>query len=100
MASLGLVKKTNGRLGVTEPISLSGPTEFDVTKTQELEKVKFLYHVFMINIVCISFIGVSDWDSIFVDQFLADAGLYESQEEAVSRDEVLGRLDQVDSIVR
>lgn len=29
------------------------------------------------------------------DQFLADAGLYESQEEAVSREEVLGRLDQV-----
>lgn len=40
MASPGLVKKNNGRLGVTEPISLSGPTEFDVIKTQELEKVK------------------------------------------------------------
>lgn len=32
----------------------------------------------------------------FYDQFLADVGLYESQEEAVSREEVLGRLDQVD----
>ncbi|XP_043693418.1 nuclear poly(A) polymerase 1-like [Telopea speciosissima] len=52
-------------LGVTEPISLGGPTEFDVIKTRELDK------------------------------FLADVGLYESQEEAVSREEVLGRLDQI-----
>lgn len=29
-------------------------------------------------------------------QFLQDVGLYESQEEAVSREEVLGRLDQVE----
>lgn len=28
-------------------------------------------------------------------QFLADAGLYESHEEAIKREEVLGRLDQV-----
>jgi hypothetical protein len=28
-------------------------------------------------------------------QFLVSAGLYESQEEAVQREEVLGRLDQV-----
>lgn len=28
-------------------------------------------------------------------QFLADAGLYESHEEAIGREEVLGRLDQV-----
>lgn len=26
-------------LGITEPISLSGPTEYDVIKTRELEKV-------------------------------------------------------------
>jgi hypothetical protein len=32
---------------------------------------------------------------IGVNQFLADAGLYESQAEAVSREEVLGKLDQV-----
>ncbi|EEC80500.1 hypothetical protein OsI_22746 [Oryza sativa Indica Group] len=55
----------NGYLGVTEPISLSGPTEKDVVRTQEVEKC------------------------------LADAGLYESQEEAVSREEVLGKLDQI-----
>ncbi|XP_010916255.1 nuclear poly(A) polymerase 1 isoform X2 [Elaeis guineensis] len=65
MASSGLAKRGNGYLGVTEPISWSGPTEFDITKTHELEK------------------------------YLADAGLYESQEEAVSREEVLGRLDQI-----
>ncbi|GJS32497.1 nuclear poly(A) polymerase 1 [Tanacetum coccineum] len=53
------------RLGITDPISLGGPTEFDVIKTNELEK------------------------------FLADAGLYESHEEAISREEVLGRLDQI-----
>ncbi|PIA33446.1 hypothetical protein AQUCO_04100107v1 [Aquilegia coerulea] len=53
------------KLGVTDPISLGGPTDFDRIKTQELEK------------------------------YLCDAGLYESQEEAVSREEVLGRLDQI-----
>ncbi|KAF6158385.1 hypothetical protein GIB67_022465 [Kingdonia uniflora] len=53
------------QLGVTEPISLGGPTEFDTSKNQELEK------------------------------FLVDAGLYESQQEAVYREEVLGRLDQI-----
>ncbi|CAK7349665.1 unnamed protein product [Dovyalis caffra] len=70
MGSPGLINRNNGhhqqqRLGITEPISLGGPTEYDVMKTRELEK------------------------------FLQDAGLYESQEEAVSREEVLGRLDQI-----
>ncbi|THU69758.1 hypothetical protein C4D60_Mb08t17790 [Musa balbisiana] len=65
MESSGLVKRSNGHLGVTEPISWSGPTEYDVIRTQELDK------------------------------YLADAGLYESQEEAVSREEILGRLDQI-----
>ncbi|KAJ4826509.1 Nuclear poly(A) polymerase 1 [Turnera subulata] len=69
MGSPGLINRNNGqqhqRLGITEPISLGGPSEYDVVKTRELEK------------------------------FLQDAGLYESQEEAVSREEVLGRLDQI-----
>nr|XP_043629934.1 nuclear poly(A) polymerase 1 [Erigeron canadensis] len=66
MGSQGFNNQKNGqRLGITEPISLGGPTEFDVIKTNELEK------------------------------FLADAGLYESHEEAISREEVLGRLDQI-----
>ncbi|XP_078175613.1 poly(A) polymerase 1 isoform X1 [Carex rostrata] len=60
-----MAKPTNGYLGVTEPVSLSGPTEIDVVRTQELEK------------------------------FLADAGLYPSNDDAVCREEVLGRLDQV-----
>ncbi|MED6222445.1 Nuclear poly(A) polymerase 1 [Stylosanthes scabra] len=67
MGSPGLSNRSNGqqRLGITEPISLAGPTEYDVIKTRELEK------------------------------YLQDAGLYESQEEAVAREEVLGRLDQI-----
>lgn len=66
MGSQGFNSQTNGpRLGITEPISLGGPSEYDIIKTNELEK------------------------------FLADAGLYESQEEAISREEVLGRLDQI-----
>ncbi|XP_021638301.2 nuclear poly(A) polymerase 1 isoform X2 [Hevea brasiliensis] len=69
MGSPGLSTRNNGqqqqRLGITEPISLGGPTEYDEIKTHELEK------------------------------FLRDVGLYESQEEAVSREEVLGRLDQI-----
>ena len=31
----------------------------------------------------------------FACKFLVDAGLYESQEEAVRREEVLGQIDQV-----
>ncbi|KAG6550837.1 hypothetical protein Mapa_007633 [Marchantia paleacea] len=56
----------NGQhLGVTEPISTAGPTDLDLKQTSELEK------------------------------YLVQAGLYESQEEAVRREEVLGRLDQI-----
>ena len=41
MGSPGLSNRNNGqqRLGITEPISLAGPTEYDVIKTRELEKV-------------------------------------------------------------
>lgn len=66
MGSPGLGTGNSGqRLGITEPISLGGPTEYDVIKARELEK------------------------------YLQNVGLYESQEEAVSREEVLGRLDQI-----
>lgn len=42
MGSPGINNRNNGQhLGVTEPISLGGPTEFDVIKTRELEKVSF-----------------------------------------------------------
>ncbi|BAU02729.1 hypothetical protein LR48_Vigan10g032300 [Vigna angularis] len=63
----GLSDQNNGqqRLGITEPISLAGPSEDDLIKTRELEK------------------------------YLQGVGLYESQEEAVGREEVLGRLDQI-----
>ncbi|KAF3785389.1 Nuclear poly(A) polymerase 1 [Nymphaea thermarum] len=66
MATAGVGTQNNRQyLGVTEPISLGGPTELDINRTQELEK------------------------------FLAASGLYESQEESVAREEVLGRLDQI-----
>nr|XP_011466871.1 PREDICTED: nuclear poly(A) polymerase 1-like [Fragaria vesca subsp. vesca] len=48
------------------PISLSGPTEFDVMKSRELER-------YLRN----------------------DAGIYECREESVMREEVLGRLDEI-----
>ncbi|CAH8357385.1 unnamed protein product [Eruca vesicaria subsp. sativa] len=59
------VQQNGQRYGITEPISLGGPTELDVIKTRELEK------------------------------YLQDVGLYEGKEEAVRREEVLGRLDQI-----
>ncbi|KAM1715162.1 hypothetical protein ACFX12_025680 [Malus domestica] len=60
-----LSNQDNGRrFGLTGPISLAGPAESDVIKTRELEN------------------------------YLQDAGLYESPEEAVRRQEVLGSLDQ------
>ncbi|KAL0557776.1 hypothetical protein IC582_006327 [Cucumis melo] len=52
--------------GVTKPISLAGPTDADIHRNIELEKV-----------------------------FLVDSGLYESKEEAAKREEVLGRIDQI-----
>lgn len=58
MGNPGLNNRDNGqqqRLGITEPISLGGPTEYDVIKTRELEK------------------------------YLQDAGLYENQQEAVRK---------------
>jgi len=33
------VQQNGQRFGVSEPISMGGPTEFDVIKTRELEKV-------------------------------------------------------------
>ncbi|KAK8518264.1 hypothetical protein V6N13_027737 [Hibiscus sabdariffa] len=66
MGSPGFGNQNSGqRLGITEPISLGGPTDYDLIKTRELKK------------------------------YLQDVGLYESQEEAVRREEVLGRLDQI-----
>lgn len=53
------------RMALSEPISTAGPTECDEIKTCELEKL------------------------------LTDSGLYESLDEAIKREEVLGRLDQI-----
>ncbi|XP_057473140.1 nuclear poly(A) polymerase 4-like isoform X2 [Actinidia eriantha] len=51
--------------GVTRPISTAGPADVDLQRTVELEK------------------------------FLVDAGLYESEEEAAKREEVLGRIKEI-----
>ncbi|CAI8599895.1 unnamed protein product [Vicia faba] len=53
------------KLGFTKPISLAGPSTADLHRNTELEK------------------------------FLLDSGLYESNEESASRQEVLRRLDQI-----
>ena len=34
------------RFGFTEPISLGGPSDYDVVKTRELEKVWFIIYAF------------------------------------------------------
>lgn len=100
MGSPALNGRNNGqRLGITDPISLSGPTEYDVIKTRELEKVLDYFHLSSI-IYCKYAVFSPEFGCLFLFwsvQYLQDAGLYESQEEAVSREEVLGRLDQVGS---
>ncbi|KAK8970079.1 hypothetical protein KSP40_PGU008048 [Platanthera guangdongensis] len=53
------------QFGVTKPISTAGPTEADLLRTTELEK------------------------------FLVEAGLYESNDEAARREEVLGQLNLI-----
>ncbi|KAI5059732.1 hypothetical protein GOP47_0026051 [Adiantum capillus-veneris] len=61
-----MASQQNGQhYGVTEPLSTSGPTEADLARNRELDK------------------------------FLVSAGLYESPEESMLREEVLGRLDQI-----
>ncbi|KAM7267701.1 hypothetical protein ACFE04_009867 [Oxalis oulophora] len=62
---MGSQQQQQPRLGITEPISLGGPSELDVIESGELEK------------------------------YLQNAGLYETREGAVDREEVLGRLDQI-----
>eukprot|EP00897_Mesotaenium_endlicherianum_P001362 jgi/Mesen1/1253/ME000129S00349 len=51
--------------GISEPISYAGPQEEDTQRTR------------------------------FLERYLESAGLYESHEEAILREEVLGRLDQI-----
>ena len=54
MSNLGSSNWNNGgqRLGITEPISLSGPNELDVAKTQELEKVLVTLFIFSSFALC------------------------------------------------
>ncbi|KAI9188623.1 hypothetical protein LWI28_006460 [Acer negundo] len=62
VAAAGDADDAEAAHGVTKPISVAGPTEVDWQRTRELEK------------------------------FLVEAALYESEEEAAKREEVLGRL--------
>jgi len=66
MKSSGSLSVTSPKqYGVTKPISTAGPTEADLQRTVELE------------------------------QFLVNAGLYESKEEAAKREEVLRRIKEI-----
>lgn len=57
----GLSNQNNGqqRLGITEPISLAGPTEDDVIKTRELEKVLFVLNCEFIYVYFGVFLSVT-----------------------------------------
>ncbi|KAK1434155.1 hypothetical protein QVD17_11073 [Tagetes erecta] len=57
--------KKNSRHGVTKPISLVGPSESDLLRTEELNKL------------------------------LVDAGIYESEDESIKRKEVLAKIEQI-----
>ncbi|XP_027906704.1 nuclear poly(A) polymerase 4-like isoform X1 [Vigna unguiculata] len=65
MGSSEGVGTSSKQYGITKPISMAGPTVYDLHRTLELEK------------------------------FLAVSGLYENNEEAAKREEVLCRLEQI-----
>lgn len=58
MSNLGSSNRNNNgqRLGITEPISLGGPNELDVAKTQELEKVLAILCIFSCFTLCFDII--------------------------------------------
>ncbi|CAH8377905.1 unnamed protein product [Eruca vesicaria subsp. sativa] len=61
----GSVVNSPKSYGITKPLSLAGPSSADFKRNLELEK------------------------------FLVDEGLYESEEDTMRREEVLGRIDQI-----
>lgn len=63
-------------------------------RPRSLKRFHFAYGLLFVSSLIFGKIGFLKYDLCFA-QYLADAGLYESQEEAVSREEVLGSLDQV-----
>ncbi|GMJ07645.1 poly(A) polymerase 2 [Hibiscus trionum] len=64
-ASLPHQSRPPKKHGITEPISLAGPSEADIQRNTELEK------------------------------FLIESGLYESKEESAKREEVLGHITEI-----
>lgn len=92
--------------GVTKPISLAGPTEADLQRTVELEKVcSSKFSPFFLLFACffllfLSFFTFSSLYEIVPMKFLVEAGLYERKDEAARREEVLGQLDLVIAIIQ
>ncbi|KAK6132059.1 hypothetical protein DH2020_034195 [Rehmannia glutinosa] len=72
---MGGTRSSSMATGLWKPISISGPMESDLAMNRELEKVNAI--------------------DICKTEFLANAGLCESHEEAIKREEVLARLDQI-----
>lgn len=81
------------KYGVTKPISLAGPTEADIQRNAELEKVegKIQFHYCRNCIFSDSVVG----DFL---KFLITSGLYESKEETARREEVLSQINEVSSL--
>lgn len=88
--------------GVTKPISMAGPTVADIQRSRDLEKV---YVGKYRNFFLFGGEGIVDFIYLFMFfclfcveiclQFLVEAGLYESKEEASKREQVLGRIQEV-----
>ena len=82
--------------GVTKPISMAGPTDTDLQRSVELEKVwkfpvsipvRWQFESWRVESLMVA----------LVLKFLISAGLYESQEQVTLREEVLQQIGQVDS---
>lgn len=91
--------------GVTKPLSLSGPTDADIRRTKELEKVRLFcfplncdaiwYSIFCYAVYFSPLFWCVLDSTVPFSQFLEDSGLYESAEETAKREHVLSRLKQV-----
>lgn len=89
------------QLGVTKPISTAGPTEADLLRSRDLEKVCILNYLILkfsrsiYGHSCVFLVLKFCKFGCRMFQFLVDVGLYESKEESTKRKEVLGRIGQV-----
>jgi len=91
-------QQANSKYGFTKPLSLAGPTDADLQRNNDLDKVRFKFLIRLVSFtICLTNPAWNEnLNSRFVLlQFLLDSGLYESNEESAARKEVLHRLDQV-----